>query len=151
MEAHLRVPEPLLTALVNAGVEMAAPERGLVFAPVDPIGDDWDAVRGELGEAFQLTRAAAGGAGPVVYVVHHDDLLGRRGPGSAMVACGLLSGARTAAIAGIQAGIPVNVLAVETGSEPEAVARWAVRLLERDGPTGELVRLGGSHLGKALP
>ncbi|MGH8875548.1 MAG: hypothetical protein ACRDVM_09920, partial [Acidimicrobiia bacterium] len=83
----------------------------------------------------------------VVYLVDGPDLLGQRGAGRAMVACGLLSGARTAAIE----GVAVNVVAVEEGTPPAVIAVWAGRLLERDGPTGELVRLGGSHLGKALP
>jgi len=87
----------------------------------------------------------------VVYVVAGDDLLGRRGPGRAMVACGLLSAARTAAVEGARAGVPVNTLAVEADTPPATVAAWVARLLEPGGPTGELVRLGTAHLGKALP
>ena len=75
---------------------------------------------------------------------------GGEGPPRAMVACGLLSGARTAAIEGLKPGIPVNVLAVEDDTTPETVAMWVARLAEPGGPSGELVHLGSAHLGKAL-
>ena len=52
-----------------------------------------------------------------------------------------------------RAGVPVNVVATEEATPPAAVAAWVERLLTPGpgGPTGELVRLGGEHLGKALP
>jgi hypothetical protein len=108
-------------------------------------------VRAELTAAFEVTRAAMQEERPLVFVVAHDDLLGRRGSGRAMVAAGLLSAARTAAVEARRSGVPVNTLAVEAEWDPETVARWVLRLMERGGPTGELVRLGGDHLGKALP
>jgi hypothetical protein len=143
----LRVPEDLAKALRAAGVS----DDRTVFAALGDPGDDWEAVLSELTDAFQATRTALQQEKPVVYVVAADDLLGRRGPGRAMLACGLLSAARTAAIEGAKAGIPVNTLAVEDDSPPETVAAWAARLLEPGGPSGELVRLGTGHLGKALP
>ena len=116
------------------------------------VGDDWAQVRSELDRAFQMSRTAAQNEESFVYVVHHDDLLGRRGPGNAMVATGLLSAARTAAIEGSRKGWTANVLAYDDDSDPEDVDKWAIRLAEdAKGLTGELIRLGASHLGKALP
>jgi hypothetical protein len=66
-----------------------------------------------------------------------------------MTATALLSGARTASLETKEGA--VNVLAIEEQSEPETVAVWVHYLLTTDSPRGELVRLGGSHLGKALP
>ena len=150
MKAHMRCGPDLADALVTEGLSRGEPSDGLVFAAAD-VGDGWDDVLAELTAAFQLTREAVRHQAPVVYVVAHDDLLGRRGPGQAMVATGLLSGARTAAVEQLKAGVPVNVLAVEQDSDPPAVATWVARLLEPGGPTGEIVRMGGAHLGKALP
>lgn len=117
-----------------------------------PVGDVWEEVRAELDRAFQMSREAAQNEENLVYVVHHDDLLGRRGPGNAMVATGLLSAARTAAIEGSRKGWTANVVAYEDESDPELIREWAERLAENSsGVTGELIRLGPSHLGKALP
>jgi hypothetical protein len=143
----LRVPEHLVKAFRDAGVTAEA----TVFAASDGLGDEWEETVAELRAAFQVTQAALQRGSPVVYVVAGDDLLGRRGPGRAMVACGLLSAARTAAVEGARAGVPVNTLAVEADTPPATVAAWVARLLEPGGPTGELVRLGTAHLGKALP
>lgn len=123
---------------------------GAVFAATD-VGDGWEAIEAELAEAFVLARDAARDATPMAYVVRHDDLLGRRGPGRAMIATGLLSAARTAALEQAKAGVPVNVIAVDDGIDPATIARWARMLAEGPVPTGELVRLGSSHIGKALP
>ena len=142
----LRVSEDLETALRAAGVT----DDRTVFAARD-VGDDWEAVLGELTAAFEVTKAAIEVQSPVVYVVAADDLLGRRGPGRAMIACGLLSAARTAALETAKTGTPVNTLAVEDDSPPATVAAWITHLLEPGGPSGELVRLGTGHLGKALP
>jgi hypothetical protein len=117
-----------------------------------PVGDDWQEVRAELILAFEMARAAAQGEESFVFVVHHDDLLGKRGVGNAMVATGLLSAARTAALEGAGKGWTANVLAYDDESDPELVSGWAERLAEDSfGVTGELIRLGPSHLGKALP
>lgn len=117
-----------------------------------PVGEDWDEIRAELERAFQMSRKAAQDEESFVYVVHHDDLLGRRGPGNAMVATGLLSAARTAAIEGSRKGWTANVLAYDDDSDPELIDGWAERLAEDSfGVTGEIIRLGSSHLGKALP
>jgi hypothetical protein len=116
------------------------------------VGDDWEEVRSELERAFQMSRRAAQDEESFVYVVHHDDLLGRRGPGNAMVATGLLSAARTAAIEGSRKGWTANVVAYDEEAETEVVRSWAERLAtDSQGVTGEIIRIGASHLGKALP
>jgi hypothetical protein len=115
------------------------------------IGDAWDEVLAELTEVFRSSRTAAQAGEPIVYVVRQDDLLGRRGAGNAMVATGLLSAARTAAIEGARKGWTANVVAYDEEADPTVVASWATRLLDADGVTGELVRVGPGHLGKALP
>jgi hypothetical protein len=116
------------------------------------VGGVWDEVRAELDRAFQMARAAARAEENFVFVVHHDDLLGRRGAGNAMVATGLLSAARTAAIEGSRRGWTANVVAFDDDADPELVQGWAERLAENShGVTGEVIRIGSSHLGKALP
>lgn len=116
------------------------------------VGDDWEEVRAELARAFEVARTAAQAEESFVFVVHHDDLLGRRGAGNAMVATGLLSAARTAAIEGSRKGWTANVVAFDDSADDESVRGWAERLAEdSNGVTGELIRVGSSHLGKALP
>lgn len=116
------------------------------------VGDDWNEIRAELERAFQMSRTAAQAGESFVYVVHHDDLLGRRGPGNAMVATGLLSAARTAAIEGSRKGWTANVVAYDDETEEASVRAWAEKLATNaEGVTGELIRLGASHIGKALP
>lgn len=115
------------------------------------VSDDWVEVRAELRRAFEMSRRAAQAEESFVYVVHHDDLLGRRGAGNAMVATGLLSAARTAAIEGSRKGWTANVIAYDEGSPPEVVDEWAQRMCTQADVTGELIRIGSSHVGKALP
>lgn len=117
-----------------------------------PVGDDWREIRAVLERAFEMSRAAAQAEESFVFVVHHDDLLGRRGPGNAMVATGLLSAARTAAIEGSRKGWTANVVAYDDDSDPDLVTGWAEHFAQDShGVTGELIRVGSSHLGKALP
>jgi len=115
------------------------------------VSDDWGEVLAALTRAFEATRAAAQAGDSIVYVVHNDDLLGRRGAGKAMVAAGLLSAARTAALEGIKDGWTVNVVAFSAGTDPETVADWADHLIESSDVTGEVLRIGPDHIGKALP
>jgi hypothetical protein len=118
----------------------------------EQVGDDWAEVRAELERAFQMSRTAAQSEESFVYLVHHDDLLGRRGAGNAMVATGLLSAARTAAIEGSRKGWTANVIAYDDDTDPELVTDWAERFTQDShGVTGELIRIGPGHLGKALP
>lgn len=115
------------------------------------VRSEWNAVRAEMERIFELSRDAARAEESFVYVVCNDDLLGRRGAGNAMVACGLLSAARTAAVEGSRKGWRVNVVAYDEGSDTALVDEWARRLLEEEGVTGEVLRIGPGHLGKALP
>jgi hypothetical protein len=124
---------------------------GLVFVADDQTGEDWSEVIAELTEAFNLTKQSLANGLAVVFVVHNDDLLGRNGPARAMVATGLLSGARTAALEHRKAGVAVNVVAREEDTDPSLIARWCGILMEDELPTGELIHLGSEHLGKALP
>lgn len=115
------------------------------------VSDDWGEVRAELARVFELSRRAAKAEESFVYVVHHDDLLGRRGAGNAMVATGLLSAARTAALEGSRKGWTANVIAYDDGASEDEVEHWANRMVDSRGVTGELIRVGSTHLGKALP
>lgn len=150
MSLQLRVDDSLAAAL--AGRAGDVPAAGLVFAPARDV-PGWDEALAELQECFRLTRDAATRGDPVVYVVSHDDLLGRRGALGAMLAAGLVSAARSLALETRKSGVPVNVVATTAGTEPGTTARWVLRLLAEsgDGVTGEVVRLGGDHLGKVVP
>ncbi len=117
----------------------------------ETVGEDWSEIRAELDRAFRMSRAAAKDEESFVYVVHHDDLLGRRGAGNAMVASGLLSAARTAALEGVRKGWTTNVIAYDDDADPKDIEKWAERMLESRGVTGELIRIGSTHIGKALP
>ena len=115
------------------------------------VGDDWDEVKGELTRAFEVSRSAAQSDESFVYVVRQDDLIGRRGAGNAMVATGLLSAARTAALEGSKKGWTANVVAYDEEADRTSVGVWAQMLLDTGDVTGELVRVGAGHIGKALP
>jgi hypothetical protein len=115
------------------------------------VKDDWSDVLSALTRAFEASRAAAQAGESIVYVVHNDDLLGRRGPGKAMLATGLLSAARTAALEGVRDGWTANVIAISSGVDPDRVADWANNLVTSPDVTGEVLRIGPDHIGKALP
>ncbi len=114
------------------------------------VGDDWAAVLDELTRAFEVSRSSAQNQGSIVYVVGQDDLLGRRGAGNAMVACGLLSAARTAALEGARKGWTANVVAFDDAADRAVVEEWAGRLLDDGVVNGELIRVGSGHIGKTL-
>jgi hypothetical protein len=122
---------------------------GVVHWAAD-VSDDWDSVRRELTRAFGVSRDAAIAEQSIVYVVHEDDLLGRRGPGNAMVATGLLSAARTAALEGTRKNWTANVVAHDESAERSEIEKWVALLLESNQVTGELIRIGPGHIGKAL-
>lgn len=156
VHAHLRIPvldEDYFEAL-RSSIAEDGPESGLVFVADRTVGSEWNDVSAELLSAFELSRVAVMAAAPIVYVVWHADLLGAGGDaGAAMVAAGLLSGSRSAAVEMQKAGVPVNVLAIEDDTPAATTAAWVARLLalEPGGPAGEVVRLGSRHLGKTLP
>jgi len=122
---------------------------GLVHWAKD-VGEDWAAVLAELTRAFEESRSSAQTGESIVYVVRQDDLLGRRGSGNAMVACGLLSAARTAALEGARKGWTANVVAFDEDADRSAVEEWARRLLDDGAVNGELIRIGSGHIGKTL-
>ena len=115
------------------------------------VSDVWDDIAAELARVFELSRAAAQSEESIVYVVRQDDLLGRRGPGNAIVATGLLSASRTAALEGTRKGWTSNVIAYDQDADRASVEAWAERLVDSEGVTGELIRVGPGHIGKALP
>jgi hypothetical protein len=115
-----------------------------------PVGDEWPEVLAELERLGGQCRAAARDEESFVVVVATDDLLGRRGPGPAMVATGLLSAVRTAALEGRTKGWTANLIAYDD-EHREAAPAWAERLLDDGSVTGEVIRLGSGHIGKALP
>ena len=121
---------------------------GLVHWAED-VDEDWASVLAELTRAFEAARSVAQGEESIVYVVRQDDLLGRRGAGNAMVACGLLSAARTAALEGARKGWTANVVAFDE-AERSVVEGWAHRLLDDGSVNGELLRVGSGHIGKTL-
>ncbi len=144
----LRCPIPEIAATLQTWLEDGT---GLVFVADPGTGNEWPDVLEEVTEIFRLTKQTLVAGLPVVYVVHNDDLLGRNGTGRAMVATGVLSGARTAAVEHSKRGIPVNVIAREDGTDPASIAYWCALLMDGPGPTGELIHLGSDHIGKALP
>jgi hypothetical protein len=117
----------------------------------EQVGESWQEILGALTQAFELSRTAAQAEQSIVFVLRQDDLLGRRGPGNAMVATGLLSAARTAALEGSRKGWTANVVAYDEDADREKVQAWAEMLLETGDVTGELVRVGPGHVGKTLP
>jgi hypothetical protein len=137
--------------LAEALSSLSLPDGALVFVANAAVSDEWSAVLEELTAAYELSQAAVRAGGPIVYLLESDDLLGRRGVGPAMVACGLLSAARTLALETARAGVPVNVLAVGPATTRDSVRFWVESLCRPNGPNGELIRLGADHLGKALP
>ena len=142
LSGEIRVPE---------GIEggEATLERGLIFW-ARPGVETWDDARSELVDAFERSREAARNEHSFVYIIANDALLGRSGPADAMVAAGLVSAARTAAIEGWKKGWTANVVAYDDGTEPAGIIGRAAALLGDGLVTGELVHLGSGHIGKAL-
>jgi hypothetical protein len=117
----------------------------------EEVGDDWPEILAELTRAFEMAREVATQDQSLVFVVRQDDLLGRRGAGNAMVATALLSACRTAALEGVRKGWTANVIAIDDGVSPDEVEAWARYLRQSGSVTGELIRIGPGHIGKALP
>jgi hypothetical protein len=105
---------------------------------------DFAGVESALLDALRQSRAAAQAGEPIVYVLSQPDLLGQRGVLGAMLANALLSGMRTLAAEGHRA----NAIAV--GDDATHLEHWIAVLQDDAGVTGELIRLGPGHVGKAL-
>lgn len=140
MQSHF--PEPL-------GVVPPEDVAGFIFW-MDEIDNEWDEALGQLTLAFHGSRAAAQASESIVYIVRNDDLLGRNGPAPAMVAAGLLSAARTAALEGFSKGWTANVIAYDSDVDPSDVVNRAVFVLSNGITTGEVIHMGPGHIGKAL-
>ncbi|MEX1038100.1 MAG: hypothetical protein WDZ96_04490 [Acidimicrobiia bacterium] len=142
MSAEVRIPD---------GIDADPPplQQGLIFWAKPQI-DTWEDARAELTAAFEKSRAAAHSEESFVYIVSNDALLGRTGPTDAMVAAGLLSAARTAALEGWKKGWTANVVAYDKDHSPEEVLERALILVEDGMITGELLHIGQGHIGKAL-
>lgn len=151
MRAHLDVPPALYGALVAAGIEPSGPGAPTVIAA--PLAtSDWAETLDGLTHLFRRAKAAAEQGASVVFVVSVDALLGRTGALDAMAASGVVSAARTLALESKKQGAVVNCVATTESTPPDEAARWIVALLgaSPEGPTGELIQLGGGQIGKAL-
>ena len=151
MHAHLDVPAELRAGFLDAGVVETDAGGPTVIGLPGPLSD-WPATLDALTAAFTKARAAAVSGAPVVFVVSSDALLGRTGAADAMAANGVVSAARTLAAELRKQGAPVNCVARSATTPVDAVVRWVLHLLDggADGPTGEVVQLGGAQIGKAL-
>jgi len=126
-------------------------DGGLVFAARAERGDGWEQVEDELLRAFELTREAFAAGEPIVYLVRQPDLLGQGGAPGAMLASALLSAARALAMEDRDATTVVNVLAYDDPADPAELARWIRSVLTGRGVSGEVIRVGRSHLGRLAP
>lgn len=141
------IPPPRIPSLV--GVATPDDLNGFIFW-MDEIGDQWSDAMAELTAAFNGSREAAKAEVSFAYVVRNDDLLGRNGPTQAMVAAGLVSAARTAALEGVSRRWTANVIAYDSGVEAAAIMERARFMLDNATTTGEVIHLGPGHIGKAL-
>jgi hypothetical protein len=137
-----RIPEAV-------GIDPPSLPHGFLFWAEIRIGT-WEEAKAELSLAFEGSRESAQKEESFVYIVANDALLGRTGGLSAMVAAGLLSGSRTAAVEGWKKGWTANVVAYEADQDSASVLERALHLLEDGMISGELVHLGPGHVGKAL-
>lgn len=142
MNQHPRIPSSL-------GITTPDAIDGYLFW-MDEIGDDWSDAKTELTEAFVGSRTAAQNSTSLVYVVRNDDLLGRNGATRAMVAAGLLSAARTAALEGASKEWTANLIAYDLTVDPDEVMKRALFVLANGITTGEIIHMGPGHIGKAL-
>lgn len=137
-------------ALVADGVAEGTDEDGLVYGPsAQP--RSWGDVEAALLEAFRLSKAGAAADAPVVYLVSQTALLGHAGALPAMLAAGLVSGARALGMEGVRRGRRANALAYGDDTPADVTARWVRALLEHSGPNGEVVHLGSAQHGKVRP
>jgi hypothetical protein len=105
---------------------------------------DFAGVEAALLDAFRRSQAAARDHEPIVYVLRQKDLLGQDTVLGAMLAGALLSCVRTLAAEGNVAN------AVAVGDDPQHTEHWIALLHDQKDVSGELIRLGPGHVGKAL-
>ena len=109
-----------------------------------PEVEDFAGVETALTDAFRRSQEAARAGEPIVFVLRNEHLLGQRGAPGAMLASALLAGMRTLAAEGHAA----NAVAVGEDHLPEDVEHWVALLSDGRGVVGELVHVGGRHVGK---
>ena len=114
----------------------------MIFTAPEP--KDFGEVETALADAFRRSQEAARNDEPIVFVLSQADLLGQRTVPGAILANALLSGMRTLAAEGHRA----NAIAV--GDDETRLEHWIALLQDDAGVTGELIRLGPAHIGKAL-
>ncbi len=105
---------------------------------------DFAGVEAALLDAFHQSQAAAQAGEPIVYVLRQRDLLGQDTVLGAILAGALLSAVRTLAAERTVA----NAIAV--GDDPQHTDRWIAIMHDQSDVSGELIRLGPGHVGKAL-
>ncbi len=105
---------------------------------------DFAGVEAALLDAFHRSQEAARKQEPIVYVLRQQDLLGQGTVLGAILANALLSAVRTLAAENNVAN------AVASGDDPAHVDHWIAILHDQSDVTGELIRLGPGHVGKAL-
>ena len=105
---------------------------------------DFAGVERALLDAFHRSQEAARNQEPIVYVLKQKDLLGQDTVLGAILAGALLSAVKTLAA-------EKNVAnAVAIGDDPTNADHWIGILHDQTHVTGELIRLGPGHIGKAL-
>ena len=105
---------------------------------------DFAGVEAALLDAFYRSQEAARNQEPIVYVLKQRDLLGQGTVLGAILASALLSAVRTLAA-------EKNVAnAVAIGDDAAHAEHWIAILHDQTDVTGELIRLGPGHVGKAL-
>jgi hypothetical protein len=105
---------------------------------------DFAGLEAVLLDVFHGSQKAARDQEPIVFVLRQRDLLGQDTVLGAMLASALLSAMRTLAAEGHKAN------AVAVGDDPRHTDHWIAILRDQSDVTGELIRLGPGHVGKAL-
>lgn len=105
-------------------------------------------VAASLREAFVVAQEGVAAGEPVVLCVDAPALLGQSSPEDSAVACGLLGLARALAFEGGAKGWRVNVLAVDTGAEPDSAL---VALAASPQLTGQVLNVSRGAAGKVVP
>lgn len=151
MQVHLNVPESVARACRAGGHTESGSGAPSILAAPSGLGD-WASTLDALSTLFAAAKAAAVRGSPVVFLVSADALLGRTDPLDAMAATGVVSAGRTLALELAKQQAAVNCIAFTDSSPADEIVTWSLRLLNSgpDGPTGELIHLGGAQIGKAL-
>jgi hypothetical protein len=105
---------------------------------------DFAGVQDVLLDAFHRSQEAARNQEPIVYVLSQRDLLGQDTVLGAILANALLSAVKTLA------GEKNVANAVAIGDDAAHAEHWIAIVHDQSDVTGELIRLGPGHVGKAL-